>query len=67
VPLLALTAIHGHPICCRYARLPRTPDERLCTKHVLAMEFLGGTSLKGAIEQVLVRATISSQNIGRDN
>jgi len=30
-------------------RVPRVIDERLCTRHVLAMEFLEGTSLSNAI------------------
>ena len=30
-------------------RVPRVIDDRLCTQHVLAMEFLAGTSLSNAI------------------
>ena len=33
----------------RLVRVPRVIDDRLCTKHVLAMEFLPGLSLSNAI------------------
>jgi aarF domain-containing kinase len=33
----------------RLCRVPRVSDERLCTQHVLAMEYLEGTSLSDAI------------------
>lgn len=32
-------------------RVPRVPSERLCTRHVLAMEYLPGPSLASAIER----------------
>lgn len=35
----------------RQVRVPRVVDERLCTQHVLAMEYLAGTSLSDAIRR----------------
>lgn len=38
------------PLVCR---VPTVPDERLCTRHVLAMEYLPGCSLASAVESEL--------------
>ncbi len=43
----------------RLVRVPRVVDERLCTQHVLAMEYLAGTSLSDAIyseQEVIAQA-----------
>ncbi|EOD19899.1 hypothetical protein EMIHUDRAFT_444785 [Emiliania huxleyi CCMP1516] len=40
----------GRVLPVRLVRLPSLPDERLCSRHVLAMELLHGTSLAAAID-----------------
>ena len=40
----------GRALPVRLVRIPSLPDERLCTRHVLAMELLHGTSLAAAID-----------------